>query len=59
MKTKYSSARRKNQLLLFREDVIIKDLRGNVPTRINKLRTNEYDAIVLAKARWIMMIKPR
>lgn len=45
-----SSARRKNQLLLFREDVIIRDLRGNVPTRINKLRTNEYDAIVLAKA---------
>jgi len=45
-----SSARRKNQLLLFREDVIIKDLRGNVPTRINKLRTNEYDAIVLAMA---------
>ena len=45
-----SSARRKNQLLLFREDVIIKELRGNVPTRINKLRTNEYDAIVLAKA---------
>ena len=45
-----SSARRKNQLLLFREDSIIKDLRGNVPTRINKLRTNEYDAIVLAKS---------
>tara|TARA_Y100000991_G_scaffold204069_1_gene179287 strand:- start:2298 stop:3845 length:1548 start_codon:yes stop_codon:yes gene_type:complete len=45
-----SSARRKNQLLLFREDVNIKELRGNVPTRINKLRTNEYDAIVLAKA---------
>ena len=45
-----SSARRKNQLLLFREDVIIKELRGNVPTRINKLRNNEYDAIVLAKA---------
>ena len=37
-------------MLLFREDVIIRDLRGNVPTRINKLRTNEYDAIVLAKA---------
>ncbi len=45
-----SSARRKNQLLLFREDVVIKDMRGNVPTRINKLRTKEYDAIVLAKA---------
>ena len=45
-----SSARRKNQLLLFREDVVIKDMRGNVPTRINKLRTKEYDAIVVAKA---------
>ena len=45
-----SSARRKNQLLLFREDVVIKDMRGNVPTRVNKLRTKEYDAIVLAKA---------
>ena len=45
-----SSARRKNQLLLFREDVIIKDLRGNVHTRINKLKTNRFDAIVLAKA---------
>jgi len=45
-----SSARRKNQLLLFREDVTIKDLRGNVPTRINKLRKGDYDAIVLARA---------
>ena len=45
-----SSARRKNQLLLFREDLIIKDLRGNVPTRIQKLRDGYYDAIVLAKA---------
>ena len=33
-----SSARRKNQLLLFREDLKINDLRGNVPTRINKLK---------------------
>ena len=45
-----SSARRKNQLLLFREDLIIKDLRGNVPTRIQKLRDGNYDAIILAKA---------
>jgi hydroxymethylbilane synthase len=45
-----SSARRKNQLLLFREDLIIKDLRGNVPTRIQKLRDGYYDAIILAKA---------
>jgi len=31
-----SSARRKSQLLAFRPDVEITDLRGNVPTRINK-----------------------
>ena len=44
-----SSARRKNQLLLFREDLKIKDLR-DVPTRVQKLRNGDYDAIVLAKA---------
>ncbi|HIP32334.1 MAG TPA: hydroxymethylbilane synthase, partial [Crocinitomicaceae bacterium] len=31
-------------------DVTINDLRGNVPTRINKLREGNYDAILLAKA---------
>ena len=45
-----SSARRKNQLFFFREDIQLKDLRGNVPTRVDKLRKGEYDAIVLAKA---------
>lgn len=45
-----SSARRKTQLLLRRPDIEIKDLRGNVPTRIQKLRDGEYDAIVLAEA---------
>lgn len=45
-----SSARRKNQITAFRPDVLLKDLRGNVPTRINKLRSGEYDAIMLAKA---------
>ena len=45
-----SSARRKNQIILFREDLIIKDLRGNVPTRIQKLRNGNYDAIIIAKA---------
>ncbi len=45
-----SSARRKSQLLAHRSDLIIKDLRGNVPTRVNKLRENQYDAIVLAAA---------
>lgn len=45
-----SSARRKTQFLHFRNDVTINDLRGNVPTRINKLRQGNYDAIILAKA---------
>lgn len=45
-----SSARRKSQLITFRNDFEIKDLRGNVPTRINKLREGQYDAIVLAMA---------
>ena len=45
-----SSARRKSQFLMFRSDVEIKDLRGNVPTRIDKLRLGNYDAILLASA---------
>ena len=45
-----SSARRKSQILAHRSDLTIKDLRGNVPTRINKLREGNYDAILLAKA---------
>ncbi|MFM2206561.1 MAG: hypothetical protein RL213_536 [Bacteroidota bacterium] len=45
-----SSARRKAQLLSFRPDVRLADLRGNVPTRIQKLRDGNYDAILLAAA---------
>jgi len=45
-----SAARRKAQLLSFREDVVVNDLRGNVPTRVAKLRNGEYDAIILAAA---------
>lgn len=45
-----SSPRRKSQLLGYRPDVVIKDLRGNVPTRIDKLRSGDYDAIILAAA---------
>lgn len=45
-----SSARRKSQLKTYRPDVEIKDLRGNVPTRIQKLADGNYDAILLAKA---------
>jgi hydroxymethylbilane synthase len=45
-----SSNRRKAQLLAYRPDLDIIDLRGNVPTRVNKLRNESYDAIMLAKA---------
>lgn len=45
-----SSSRRKAQLLAFRDDVQIKDLRGNVPTRIKKLADENFDAIMLAAA---------
>ncbi len=45
-----SSARRKAQLLDFRKDIQIKDIRGNVPTRLEKLQTGDFDAILLAAA---------
>jgi hydroxymethylbilane synthase len=45
-----SSLRRKMQLLKYRDDLSIKELRGNVNTRINKMKNGEYDAIVLANA---------
>ena len=45
-----SSARRKSQFLAFRPDVEITNLRGNVPTRIQKLKDGQYDAILLAAA---------
>ena len=45
-----SSPRRKSQILAFRPDVEIADLRGNVPTRIQKLKDGQYDAILLAAA---------
>ena len=45
-----SSLRRKVQLGALRPDLRIKDLRGNVDTRLRKLDDGEYDAIVLAQA---------
>ncbi len=45
-----SSARRKAQIIAQRPDLEIKELRGNVPTRIDKLREGQYDAILLARA---------
>ena len=45
-----SAARRKAQITDFRPDVQVHDLRGNVPTRIDKLRNGQYDAIFVAGA---------
>ncbi len=45
-----SSARRKTQILSIRPDTQISDIRGNVPTRLEKLRKGDFDAILLAAA---------
>jgi hydroxymethylbilane synthase len=45
-----SSLRRQAQLLHARNDLRMLELRGNVDTRIEKLKRGDYDAIVLAKA---------
>jgi len=45
-----SSARRKAQIVGFRPDAVIQDIRGNVPTRLRKLREGQFDAILLAAA---------
>jgi hydroxymethylbilane synthase len=45
-----SSLRRQSQLLHARRDLRMMELRGNVDTRIEKLKRGDYDAIVLAKA---------
>jgi hydroxymethylbilane synthase len=45
-----ASARRRVWLAHYRPDLAIQPLRGNVPTRIRKLRDGEFDAILLAAA---------
>jgi hydroxymethylbilane synthase len=45
-----SSTRRAAQLLAYRPDLRVIDIRGNVDTRLRKSQTEEYDAIVLAVA---------
>ena len=44
------SLRRQSQLLHVRPDLQLKDVRGNVETRVAKLRGGEFDALVLAEA---------
>jgi len=45
-----SSQRRFSQLKALRSDLVIKDVRGNVDTRLRKLDEGEYDALILATA---------
>jgi hydroxymethylbilane synthase len=45
-----SSPRRLAQLKALRSDVVVKDLRGNVDTRIRKLDEGQYEAVILASA---------
>jgi len=45
-----SSLRRQAQIRHARADLDIRDLRGNVDTRLRKVASGEYDAIILAKA---------
>lgn len=45
-----SSLRRKAQLLAYRPDLKIKDIRGNINSRLKKLNQQDYDALILAAA---------
>jgi len=45
-----TSLRRRMQILKIRPDLTIKNLRGNVNTRIKKLKEGQYDAIILASS---------
>lgn len=45
-----SSLRRSSQLLSYRSDLNIQSIRGNIDSRIRKLETEGFDAIVLASA---------
>ena len=45
-----SSGRRAAQMLLLRPDAVVEPVRGNVDTRLRKLKEGQYDAILLAAA---------
>ena len=44
------SPRRIRQLAIARGDLVFRDIRGNVDTRLEKLQSGQYDALVLAQA---------
>ena len=45
-----TSLRRSNFIQAIRNDITIKPIRGNIQTRLDKLNTQDYDALVLAYA---------
>lgn len=45
-----SSLRRRCQILALRPDLVVRDLRGNVDTRLRRLDAGDFDAVVLAVA---------
>lgn len=45
-----SSLRRRSQLLAMRPDLAVRDLRGNVNTRLKKYHEGDFDAVILAVA---------
>jgi hydroxymethylbilane synthase len=49
------SLRRKSQLLAYRSDLNIRDIRGNVNTRLQKLDESEWDGMLLASAGMVRM----
>ena len=49
------SVRRRAQLLAYRSDLVVQDVRGNVDTRLRKLKNGAYDALILAAAALIRL----
>ncbi len=49
------SVRRRAQLLAYRSDLVIQDVRGNVDTRLRKLNSGGYDALIVAAAALIRL----
>lgn len=45
-----SSIRRRSMISFYRRDLVVKDLRGNIDTRLKKYQSKEYDGIVIAEA---------
>ena len=50
MKLGTSSLRRAVQVSRIRQDVVVKPVRGNIETRVNKVTDGKFDAVILAEA---------